>query len=203
MIATRSQSISTSERMCVFMKIGLALGVEAQDQVADLLAADRVEAAHRLVEEDAPSGRAPAPGRCRCAGACPSSRCGAARPPACARPTRSSSSSDARARAAPPGRRRAARRSAGSRGRSGSRRSTGSRAGSRPRAGTPSRRTSWPRIEASPRVARIRPEQDLERGGLARAVRPDEAEDLAAPHLERDAVQHALLAQRRSPAGSP
>jgi hypothetical protein len=37
-------------------------------------------------------------------------------------------------------------------------------------------------------------EQDLQRGGLARAVRADEAEDLALAHAEADALEHALLA---------
>ena len=54
--------------------------------------------------------------------------------------------------------------------------------------------TSWPSTRASRRRADQAQEQ-LERRGLAGAVRPDEAEDLALAHAERDLVQHPLAAQ--------
>ena len=50
MIATRSQIASTSGRMCVEKNTVLPSSRSSQDEVADLLAADRIEAAHRLVE---------------------------------------------------------------------------------------------------------------------------------------------------------
>ena len=51
-MATRSQVISTSGRMCVEKKHGVALALELEHEVADLLAADGVEPGHGLVEDD-------------------------------------------------------------------------------------------------------------------------------------------------------
>ena len=168
---------------------GLALGVQPHDQVADLLAPDRVEAAHRLVEEHHAADRGPAPARSRCAGACPSSRCAGAHRRRAQSPTQSSSVVDASPRAPRAERRTRARRSAGTRGRSGSRRSTALRAGSRSGGGTRSRARRGRARVARPRVGADQAHQHLQRRGLAGAVRADEAEDLALAHRERDAAQ--------------
>ncbi len=61
-----------------------------------------------------------------------------------------------------------------------------------------------------PRVGHEQAAEDLEQRGLARAVRPQQRDELAAPHVERDAVQrmlaakafaHGLAAQRQRGSG--
>ena len=63
------------------------------------------------------------------------------------------------------------------------------------------RRTSTPKICASPPSIGSSVASMPEHGGLARAVRAEHAEDLAAADLEVDAVDRALLAEGLDQAG--
>ena len=54
-------------------------------------------------------------------------------------------------------------------------------------------RGEWPKTSMCPLVGYSKPEQQLDRGGLAGAVRPEQAEHLAAPHLEVHVVHRARL----------
>ena len=51
-MATRLQSVSASDRMCELKKTVRPCVAQPQDQRAHVAAAERVEARHRLVEED-------------------------------------------------------------------------------------------------------------------------------------------------------
>ena len=71
MIATRSHTISTSERMWVFMKTVLPSSRRRRIRSRISLRPIGIEAAHGLVEEDDARGREPAPGRSPHAAAMP------------------------------------------------------------------------------------------------------------------------------------
>ena len=178
------------------MNTVLPSAAQPQDQVADLLAADRIEAAHRLVEDD---HLRVVHQRLRDADALQHAlRVGAeARVGRVARdrPARAARSTRARA---------LRRRDTGeprveverARGRSGSRRSTGSRAGSRRGAATAglahvAGRGSSP----SPAVGRISPISILIVVVLPAPLGPTKPKISPSRTLERDPVQHALHAQ--------
>ena len=186
MIATRSQTSSTSDSRCEFSSTLTPRARRRSSSAADGAPAGGVERARRLVEQQQPRRRRPSPARARAAAACPSTSCRRGGRGPRARPT-SSSSRVALGRAAVragelAGAARAARRRCTSPGSGTARR--GSRAppcASREPAGAP--QTS--------RVAGGRPHEpagDLDERRLAGAVGPEQAEQLALADLEVDAA---------------
>ena len=122
---------------------------QAQQHVADVPAADRVDAVGRLVEQDQVRGRSPAPGPARPAASCPwSTRPPGGRPRRTCRPRRPARPPAAGGSA---GRRRPGRRrTPASGGRSGTGGSGGARAGTRPGPGPACGRPARPAACRSP-----------------------------------------------------
>ena len=199
MIATRSHTSSTSDSRCEFSSTATPRAAQVLEQLAHRPPPGRVERARRLVEQQQPRRRRSSPARSRAAAACPSTSRRRAASATSARPT-SSSSSLALARAAvraarAAGAGRAARRRSASRGSGTARR--GSRAPGAPRASRPARRRSA-RARRSPHE----PAGDLHERRLARAVGPEQPDELALADLEVDALERlgravATCADRR------
>ena len=195
MTITRSQSASTSERMWL-EKRTVRVAAEAAHQLADLDDLPRVEADRRLVEDEDRRDRRRAPGRARRAGGSPStaSRRGGAPRPRARTP-----------RAPPPPRAARSRARHALQPRDEAQVPVDAQVGVEGRVlrevadGAPARERLAQRVVAGDphRAAGGREDagQDAHRGRLAGAVRPEEADDLAARDPEGDAA-HRVDARR-------
>ena len=196
MKTTRSQTRSTSGSWCEFRTIVAPRAFAARICSRTIGDAERIGAGGGLVEEEQRPGRRASPARRRCAGACRASTSAAS----CQRAARSRPTRSAAAWTSARGARRVAARQAPVEREEGRAREVaveaealGHVAGAR---ADPEVVDRAPVDAEAPGVGPQEPEQAGEQRRLAGAVGADQAERLAAPHLEGDAVERAGAAGR-------